>query len=113
METLCSRFYAVISGTSGDIISCHTMGCVTWDLSGESNSYHPRPQAEGDMSCSSLTNLMSRNPRVWQRFCHMVSLLIMMSFLTESLIGISFYTHVNAHGSVSASVAQMVKALVM
>ena len=32
-------------------ISCHTMGCVTWDLSGESNSYHPRPKAEGDKSC--------------------------------------------------------------
>ncbi len=37
----------------------------------------------------------------------------MMSFLTKSLIGISFYMNVNACESVSASVAQMVKALVM
>ncbi len=96
---------------SYDIISCHMMWCVTWELSGESNSYHPRPQAEGDMCCSCLTNLMSRNPRVKQRFCHMVSLLIKMSFLNESLIVISFY--MNAFGSVSTSVAQRVKALVM
>ena len=26
-----------------NIISCHKRRCVTWDLSGESNSYHPRP----------------------------------------------------------------------
>ncbi len=37
----------------------------------------------------------------------------MMSFLTESLIGISFYMNVNTYESVSDSVAQMVKALVM
>ncbi len=60
------------------------------------------------ISCSSLTNLMSRNPRIWQRFCHMVSLLIMMSFLTDSLVGIWFYMNVNACHSVS--MAQMVKA---
>ena len=89
--------YVQNDSSYGAIISCHMMGCVTWYLSGESNSFHPKPQAEGDMSWLSLTNIMSCNPRVWQRFCHMVSLLI-MSFLTESLIGISFCKCINLHG---------------